>query len=328
MGKQARKRQRDFTRIQSASLLQSATPSAAASSNPEGSPSPPLSVRDEIDESLAKIYESFFQEFSKRIPERRAGADPLEANPPQHSVLDKKVHATLVDRVKTLTYAIGSQDVLELFQARTSDFIYKLLEAVKAAEDERLSLGLLEDSYEIMENAIEVVEGLMKGYGAQGAQVILHSGKNEFYDLVFQDAQLKGLLAKGNMLESQRDQLIYQSLSPADQMDEEMCQLQRKANQQDNLQYMSIEELVTYINDTPKSARRGKLKATSGLSTAEGSKSPNRFEEVKSEDDREIELFREKLESCSVARKKVTPVLSEAWLRRLKLRMTASSNSE
>ena len=325
MGKQARKRQRDFTRIQSASLLQSAKPSAATSPDPEGSPSPPLSVRDEIDESLAKIYESFFQEFSKRIPERKAGADPLEAKSPQHSVLDKKVHATLVDRVKTLTCAIGSNDVLELFQARTSDFIYKLLEAVKAAEDERLSLGLLEDSYEIMENAIEVVEGLMKGYGAQ---VIMHSGKNEFYDLVFQDAQLKGLLAKGNMLESQRDQLIYQSLSPADQIDEEVCQLQRKASQQDNLQCMSIEELVTYINDTPKPARRGKLKAASGLSTAEGSKSPNRLEEVKSEDDREIELFREKLESCSVARKKVTPVLSEAWVRRLTLRMTASSNSE
>lgn len=326
MGKQSRKRQRDIARFPSSSLLQSAKTSAPVSPHPEVSPTPQLSVRDEIDESLAKIYESFFQEFSKRIPERKASPDPLEAHPPQHSVLDKKVQERLVDRVRTLTRAIGCQDVYALFQARTSDFIYKLLEAVKAAEDERLSLGLLEDSYEIMENAIEVVEGLIQLYGSEGSQVIMQSGKNEFYELVLHDAQLKDLLEKGSLMESQRDQLIYQTLGPADEMNEEICELRRKAAQQETFQRMSIEELVTYINDTPKSARRGKVKATSGLSTADGSKSPNRSEEVETEDDREVELFREKLESCNPARKKVLPKLSEAWLRRLKLLSESSSS--
>jgi len=326
MGKQSRKRQRDLARVNSSSLLQSAKLSAPASPRPEVSPTPQLSVRDEIDESLAKIYESFFQEFSKRIPERKAGPNPLDARPPQHSVLDKKVQERLVDRVRTLTRAIGCQDVYALFQARTSDFIYKLLEAVKATEDERLSLGLLEDSYEIMENAIEVVEGLIQLYGSEGSGVIMQSGKNEFYELVLHDVQLKDLLEKGSLMESQRDQLIYQTIGPADEMDEEMCELQRKAAQQETFQRMSIEELVTYINDTPKSARRGKVKATSGLSTADGSKSPNRSEEVETEDDREVELFREKLESCNPARKKVLPKVSEAWLSRLKL-LSESSRS-
>jgi len=326
MGKQSRKRQRDLARVNSSSLLQSAKLSAPASPRPEVSLTPQLSVRDEIDESLAKIYESFFQEFSKRIPERKAGPNPLDARPPQHSVLDKKVQERLVDRVRTLTRAIGCQDVYALFQARTSDFIYKLLEAVKATEDERLSLGLLEDSYEIMENAIEVVEGLIQLYGSEGSGVIMQSGKNEFYELVLHDVQLKDLLEKGSLMESQRDQLIYQTIGPADEMDEEMCELQRKAAQQETFQRMSIEELVTYINDTPKSARRGKVKATSGLSTTDGSKSPNRSEEVETEDDREVELFREKLESCNPARKKVLPKVSEAWLSRLKL-LSESSRS-
>jgi len=327
MGKQSRKRQRGPTRTRSPDLLQPAKASTSTSPNPEVSPTPQLSVREEIEGSLVKIYESFFQEFSKRIPERKAGPDPLEARPPQRSILDKKVKEKLMDRLRILTRAIGCQDVYTLFQAKTSDFIYKLLEAVKAVEDERLSLGLLEDSYEIMDNAIDVVEGLIQVYGPEGPQVIMHSGKNEFYELVLQDAQLKDLLEKGSMMEPQRDQLIYEMFGPVEEMDEEMYELQRKVAQQETFQRMSLEELVTYINDTPKSARRSKAKKTSGLSTADRSKSPNRLEEVETEDDLEVKQFRAKLESCSPARKKVTPKLSDAWLTRLKLLTGSSSNS-
>ena len=326
MGKQSRKRQRAPARSQYSGLLQPARSSTPPSLAHEVSPAPPLSVKDEIEESLSKIYESFYQEFSKRIPERKAGPDPLEARPPQRSVLDQNVQKNLMGRVRTLTRAIGCQDVYSLFQAKTSDFIYKLLEAVKAVEDERLSLGLLEDSYEIMENAIEVVEGLIQVYGSEGPQVIMHSGKNEFYELVLQDAQLKDLLEKGSMMEPQRNQLIYEMIGPAEEMDEEMCELQRKVAQQETFQRMSIEELVTYINDTPKSARRGKVKETSAISTADGSKSPNRMEDMETEEDREVEKFREKLESCSPARKKVRPKLSDDWLKRLKI-MSQRSNA-
>lgn len=327
MGKQSRKRQRRSTRTGSSGLLHPAKDSASTSPDPEVSPTPQLSVRDEIEESLVKIYESFFQEYSKRVPERKRSPDPLEARPPQRSILDKKVKEKLVERVRTLTRAIGSQDVYTLFQAKTSDFICKLLEAVKAVEDERLSLGLLEDSYEILDNAIEVVEGLIQVYGPEGPQVIMHSGKNEFYELVLQDPQLKELLEKGSMMEPQRNQLIYEMFGQVEEMDEEMYELQRKVAQQETFQRMSLEELVTYINDTPKSARRGNKHKTSGVSTADRSKSPIRAGEEGTEDDREIELFRAKLESCIPARKKVKPKLSEAWLRRLKLLTEGSSNS-
>lgn len=325
MGKQSRKRQRGPTRTRSPDLLQPDKASVAPPC-PEVSPTPQLSVREEIEGSLVKIYESFFQEFSKRVPERKAGPDPLEARPPQRSILDKKVKEKLMDRLRILTRAIGCQDVYTLFQAKTSDFIYKLLEAVKAVEDERLSLGLLEDSYEIMDNAIDVVEGLIPVYGPEGPQVIMHSGKNEFYELVLQDAQLKDLLEKGSMMEPQRDQLIYEMFGPVEEMDEEMYELQRKVAQQETFQRMSIEELVTYINDTPKSARRSKAQKTSGVSTADRSKSPTRLEE-ETEDDLEIKQFRAKLESCNSAKKRVTPKLSEAWLKRLKLLTASSSNS-
>ena len=316
MGKQSRKRQRQSgPRNQSSELLQRADASPSPSRDPEVALIPSPTVRDEIDESLSKIYESFFQEFTKRIPERQACPDPLEARAPQRSILDKKVRDKLIDRVRTLTHAIGSQDVYELFQNKTSDFICKLLEAVKSTEEERLALGLLEDAYDIMENAIEVVEGLIQLHVGDSPQMIMHNGKSEFYDLVLQDEQLKELLERGSLMEPQREQLIYEMLEQGEELNEEESEFQRKVAQQETIQKMSIEELVTFINEPPKQARRDK-NGTSGTSTADGSKSPDRLD-ADYEADLEVERFREKLERCSPVRRKIKPRLSEEWLRRL-----------
>jgi hypothetical protein len=285
------------------------------------------SVRDEIEDSLSKIYESFFQEFNKRTPERKSFPDPLEARPPQRSILDKKVKDRLIDRVRTLTRAIGITDVYDLFQVKTSEFICRLLEAVKGTEDQRLALGLLEDAYEIMENAIEVVEGLIQVYAVEGPQMILHHGKNEFYDMVLQDEQLKELLERGSAMEPQREQLIYEMLEQGEEIDEEECEYQRKVAQQETIQKMSIEELVTYINDTPKSGRRNQ-KQNSATSTAEGSKSPDRPDkEAESEADKEVEAFRKLLEEQqpSLSRRKIKPKISEAWLSRLGIPLQGSN---
>lgn len=281
--------------------------------DPELSFLPAPSIRDDIEDNLLKIYESFYQEFNKRINERKSCADPLNIHSLQRSVLDKKVKDKLVERVKVLAKAVGRGNVYGLFQAKTSDFICRVLETVRATTDKRLALGLLEDAYDVMENAIEVVEELIQVYPADNIQRIMRAGRSEFYDLVLQDDQLKELLERGGAMEPPRDQLIYETFEQEDE--EAEYEFQRSLAQQELIQRMSLEELVTYINDTPK-ARRSKH---SGTSTADCSKSPSRPEAL-SESDQEVESFRECLENCSPARRKVVPKVSDEWLRRLHIR--------
>lgn len=300
MGKSARKRQ---SPQQAEPLL---GPNLSSLSAP--------SVRDDIEDNLLKIYESFYQEFNKRINERKSCTDPLSVRSLQRSVLDKKVRDKLVEKVRVLAKAVGRQEVYDLFQAKTSDFICRLLETVLGTSDKRLALGLLEDSYDVMENAIDVVEELLQVYPLDNIQRLLRAGRSEFYDLVLQDDQLKELLEQGSAMDPPRDQQIYDTFEQEDE--EAEYEFQRSLAQQELIQRMSLEELVTYINDTPKGRRR----KHSGVSTADCSKSPCRQEDL-SESDQEVESFRERLERCSPARRKVVPRVSEEWLRRLHMRV-------
>lgn len=279
-------------------------------------PTPELqtaSVREDIEDNLLKIYESFFKEFSKRVNERKNYANPLDAQPVQRSVLDRKVKDALVERVRELIQAVGRQDVYDLFQAKTSFFIQRLLELVRSTPDSRLALGLLEDAFDVMENAVEVVEGLIQFYPMDIVQRVMRAGRSEFYDSVSRDQRLKELMRQGSAMEPPRDQLLYDTFEQEDE--EAEYEFQRSLKQQEFIQRMSLEELMTYINDPPKTRRNG----NSGASTADCSNSPSR-PEVLSESDLEVESFRERLENCSPARRKVVPRVSDEWLRRLKIR--------
>ena len=310
MGKQSRKRQR-ASGHKSADYWQP-EPSYSPTRDSDLMSSP--SVRDEIEDSLSKIYESFFQEFSKRIPDRCTYADPLDAPPPQRSILDKKVKERLVDRVRTLTHAIGTSYVYELFQVKTNEFIFRLLEAVKTSEEPRMALGLLEDAYDIMENAIDVVEGLIQVYSMESGRMVLRYGRSQFYGTIHLDPELKHLLDLGNCMEPLRQQRIYEMQSC--ELDDEDTEYQRKVEQQETFQRMSIEELVTFINDTPKPGCSTKKKQ-SECTTADEGKSPQSVGECDVDFDREINAFRDRLEQVSPVRKKIKPRLSEAWLCRI-----------
>ena len=299
-------------------------PQAPDASSAESSNFP---LCDDIDDNFARIYESFFLEFRKRVADRKTAKDPLDSGRMQRSTLDTSFRARLITKVQTLSRAIGLKCVIELIEGRTLDFIERLLIEVKAQEADPERLATLEDSFDVLDNAVDVVESLAQN--SRGSPMsVLRRAKIEFYRMVEEDEELHTVMDWGERMEGERPHEMYEErryLTEEYTEEEETAYLEQLKSQA-LLENMSLEELVLYINEESSSSRRNTSRRESSQSTADCSTSP-RTEEDR-EADREVEEFRKRLE---VARKKhatlMKPRLSDEWLKRLSLSLHTALQS-
>lgn len=285
-------------------LLKPEVPTSHASSSKEFNLVPDMSIRDDVEDHLIRIYDSFFQEFRKRLSERKEADDPLSVSPLQRSALDDNVRTHLIARVHSLSRTISLNEVYELFQDRTFDFIERLLVTVRDLVGDRLRAGLLLDAFDVMENAVEVVEGLIRG-SQYGPDLILHLSKTEFYSLIKSDQSLQSLFQWGSSLSASHPLYMDQARYSQEYLEEEEISDRRGVHEM--TQSMSLEELVLYINEPGK-----------------GKKSREKEEktEAEREEDRAVEEFRHKLEAASRLHKKpVQPRFTDEWLQRMALRL-------
>lgn len=311
MGRRAARKNKN-SKSPPSGLLKSEGPTSRVSSSKDFPLVPDTSIRDDVEDHLVRIYESFFLEFRKRLTERKEAKDPLSISPLQRSALDESVRTHLISRVHSLSRSINLTDIYELFQDRTFDFIERLLVTVRDLVGDRLRLGLMMDAFDVMENAVEVVEDIIRG-SEYGPDLILHLSKTEFYSLLKSDQSLLALFQWGSSVSPSHPLYLDESRYTGQEgMSEEDVGEVRETKAM--TESMSLEELMVYINDSGKGKKKEKNQDRCERTDAER------------EEDRAVEEFRHKLEGISKLHKKpIQPRLTDEWLQRMALRLCSAA---
>ena len=179
------------------------------STHPPTPPSSPLQT--EVEACIEAIYDCFYRAFD-RAP---------QSDKPK-TIWDRE---SLADKVKELARTVGEENVVIMMQRKTSEFVGKLLTAVREERDMRMSLTLLEDAFDFLEQAVTLIESLLD------CPSFLHPSKQEFYTSLLLDPRLKSLLDLSPSRDSTQsmtlDQLlafIDPSASPLDTEERETAQ--------------------------------------------------------------------------------------------------------
>lgn len=127
----------------------------------------PQPLLAEVESSVDAIYDCFFA---------------CEETPP---VCERQ---SLAAKARQLAEAVGVETVVQMLQRKTSKFVARLLSVIREEKDDRVSLTLLEDAFDFLEDAVALIESLVDH------PAFLHSSKRHFYSSLLLDPRLKSLL--------------------------------------------------------------------------------------------------------------------------------------
>jgi hypothetical protein len=277
---------------------------------------------DELSDALKQIYSEFVSDFTVRRNKRINSEIPLEQVQDCRLVVESKYRRLYAAKVNCLISAGYGNDAISHLQDNILGFVKSMREQVLEVRDPMLRLKVLEDAYRTMQNASEEVGKIVKSLFLYDKAANYESfNKQHFYEQVVKevknslqdvaeaytnssDCDFELLYGEPQLYFSELQD--YKGLEPPSTSDSD-----EENSVQAELGQMSIDELITYIEDSP--ASRSKKKRGKAASS---SSSPAK-ENV---GDSEFEALLASLKSVKPAANKVKPNLKPEWLQSLRSR--------
>mmetsp|Transcript_23568 Transcript_23568/g.41775 ORF Transcript_23568/g.41775 Transcript_23568/m.41775 type:complete len:341 (+) Transcript_23568:180-1202(+) len=291
----------------------------------------------EVNDVLSQIYKEFYSDFNKRV-EKRMKEDPM-GEVQQYNMLVQKVYqqdyqSKVEQIVKWKLFNIMHSNL----QNNAKNFVTLLKDAISKVSDPEMRLVLLNDAYHVTLNAAEEVGKITSSLFKREKKACKKLNLRYFYEIVCES--LKPTAASIHDKEDVPEQIVKAvnlvrdlgfckleqdfrtasgDYSPLDLLDMETQSYSTDADTVDDnpTSYLTIDELVNYIDPPKNKRKRRKRKPKSQARTASNSNSPARsFDE-----DFEVECLKVKLAERKPAEHRLKPNLRADWLQSLRSKL-------
>jgi hypothetical protein len=283
---------------------------------------------DEFSDALKQIYTEFVNDLSARKNKRINSEVPLEQVTDCRLVVESRYRRLYAAKVNCLVSTGYGDEAFGHLRDNILVFVKAMREQVLEVRDPMLRLKVLKDAYHIMQNASEEVGKIVKSLFLLDKAANYESlNKIHFYEQVIKEVKNSlqevseththsALPADSDLkLLCGQPQLYFTALqdckgleppSTSDSEEDDEDSVEAEFGQ------MSIDELITYIEDSPAS-RGCRKKRGKGASSSSSSPKENVGES-------EFEALLASLKSVKPAVNKVKPNLKPEWLQSLRSR--------